>query len=238
MATPRHGDQIVNIEPNSSLVFTEFDQIFGTAADTITSLMRISMVIRDATPRDRYLRAEKSTKTPFLTSFDIDHVGHKFPKVNSEARQWLKKRLGCAITQRRQYLKYCRDHHDKFNQQPKAEETDAPSASQADLLDSFNKINTSAGAGGGTDTVKSAPTSALAITDASTLQVSKLKVGEITDENISEIQSQTSYASTVQDEYGESRLEAPKLADITSIFPFECPYCWTIQELKTEHSWR
>ena len=95
---------------------SELNEVFGTVKDMITSLMKLSMIIRDATPRDRYLKAITSTKSPFIDAFDILHVGHKYPKVDTDDRIWLKERLGKAITQRRQYLKYCRDHHSKFSQ--------------------------------------------------------------------------------------------------------------------------
>ena len=238
VATLSHSNRTADIPPGSSSEITEVNQVFETAADAITGLMHISIVIRDATPRDRYLRAEKGTKTPFLSSFDIDHVGHKFPKINSKGQGWLKTRLGCAITQRRQYLKYCRDHHDKFTWQSRPEAVDASSSTKIDLLKPSDQADTEAGANDGTGTVISAPASAFAPTDASTLQVSKLRPMEKVAEDLSETYSQTSYATSIDDDYDESRLEFPRLADITRVFPFECPYCWTILEVKNEKSWR
>lgn len=93
---------------------TELDEIFQTLADSISSLFKISLLIRSATPRDRYAKAATSLKQPFDESFDISHCGHKHPKLEKKENQWLRNRLGQAITQRRQYLKYCRDHHDKL----------------------------------------------------------------------------------------------------------------------------
>lgn len=93
---------------------TELDEIFQSLADSISSLFKISLLIRSATPRDRYSKAATSVKQPFDDTFDISHVSHKHTKLEKKENQWLRNRLGQAITQRRQYLRYCRDHHDKL----------------------------------------------------------------------------------------------------------------------------
>lgn len=226
---------------------SEFKEIFGTVKDSMTSLMQTSIIIRNATPRDRYIKAQSSTKHPFLEAFDIAHVGHKFPKLDSEGQEWLKSRLGKAIAQRRQYLKYCREHHDKFspNKERDHPNVDVPSKSKetpsefalpgdASLMPrSHNEAGT----------VRSMPTSALAPTAASTLQPSRLGViGGMTEgdaESTLDNYSQTSYATSVHDgNMSESKLRPPNLKDITSVFPFECPYCWTLQDVRNEGSWR
>lgn len=92
--------------------------------------MQTSIIIRNAMPRDRYIKAQSSTREPFLECFDIAHVGHKFPKIESEGREWLKRRLGKAISQRRQYLRYCREHHDKFSQRIEQDQPNAENLSQ------------------------------------------------------------------------------------------------------------
>ncbi len=214
----------------------EFNEVFGSIKNSITSLMRTSIIIRNATPRDRYIKAQSSTKNPFLESFDISHVGHKFPKVDSESREWLKKRLGKAITQRRQYLKYCRQHHDKFSR--KVGDVDLSSESKDPFYDlgSITRSQNEAG------TVNSVPTSALATTVASTLEPSRLEVSgglaESDADNLSDSYSQTSYATSVHEDMSGSRLHTPLLNDITNVSPFECPYCWTIQDISSEKAWR
>ena len=234
-----------NVSSGLRLEVSEFSEVFGTVKDSITSLMQISIIIRNATPRDRYIKAQSSTKNPFLDSFDVAHVGHKFPKIDSEGQEWLKRRLGKAITQRRQYLKYCREHHDKFSQQTElSQTTEVPRKTEVadespksedplNALDPISKIQHEVG------TVRSVPVSALAPTDASTLQVSKLEATEGGDaEDISDSYSQTSYATSVHDDTTESKLHTPSLKDITTRFPFECPYCWTLQNGMNEKSWR
>lgn len=232
---------VVNKDISSGLEFTvsEFNEIFGTVKDSITSLMQTSIIIRNATPRDRYVKAQSSTKDRFLDCFDIAHVGHKFPKTDSKGHEWLKRRLGRAITQRRQYLKYCRDHHDKFSQEKetsqKTEGADESSRSKGptSALDPVSKIQNEGG------TVRSLPMSAFTPTTASTLQPSKLEANEEAGvEEVSDSYSQTSYATSVHGNTTESKLRIPSLRDVTGGFPFECPYCWTLQNTMNEKTWR
>ena len=201
--------------------------------------MQTSIIIRNATPRDRYTKAQSSTKNPFLESFDIAHVGHKFPKVDSQGREWLKRRLGKAITQRRQYLKYCREHHDKFSQ--RTEHVDLSPESK----DLFHESGPRLGSQIEASTIRGVQTghtSVLASTVASTLQPPRLGdtggVPEGDGTDVSDSYSQTSYATSVHDNESESRLHAPSLKDISSFSPFECPYCWNLQEISSEKVWR
>ena len=199
--------------------------------------MKTSILIRDATPRDRYVQASLSSKSSFIDSFDISHVAHKFPRLDLDERQWLKERLGKAVTQRRQYLKYCRDHHDRFQEFQTKPAPRLEGLSDDHLPEHDRNPGQQAHA-----TVKSLPISAFAPTDASTLQISKLKPfdevsGEAT-ENTSDIVSQTSYATSVYDNDNESPIHPPKLIEITNKFPFECPYCWNLLEIKSERAWR
>lgn len=190
---------------------SEISEVFDTIKDTITSLMKVSIVVRNATPRDRYIKAELAIKNSFLESFDIAHVGHKFPKVNIDTQTWLKERLGKAITQRQQYLKYCRDHHDKFSKSTEHNELhfnlsseirNPVSSRDAENLGTQDRAGTS----------RSVPTSAFAATDASTLQVSKLNSfgneAEEKADSSSDKLSQTSYATSVHEDAGESKLRA------------------------------
>lgn len=86
----------------------ELSELWLSVGDIITSLMKVSMLVRKATGKDRYLKAASAACDPFLNDFDKRHVADKFPKVRE--RPWLVDRLGAAITQRRQFLRYSRDH--------------------------------------------------------------------------------------------------------------------------------
>ena len=238
-----------DIASNTVSETSEFDEIFGTVKDTTKSLMQTSIIIRDATPRDRYMKAQSSTKHPFPESFDIAHVGHKFPKVDAEGQEWLKRRLGKAIAQRRQYLKYCRKHHNKFSQSTEQDRPKLDVASTSEVFTSdfaplrdVNPVLGSLGSHHEARTIQSVSTSAFAPTDASTLHPSRLELrgtmAEGDAEDVSDNYSRTSYASSIQTDTSESKLRIPSLKDVASDYPFECPYCWTFQKMTNEKSWR
>lgn len=90
----------------------ELSELHLSVGDIITSLFKVSMLVKKATKRDRYAKAASAKVDPFLEEFDIRHVADKYPMVR--AQPWLLKRLGKAITQRRQYLRYCRDHKNRI----------------------------------------------------------------------------------------------------------------------------
>lgn len=86
---------------------TELRQLYASIKAAITSLMRLSMAIREPVP-DRQARCiDKS----HFEQHDVSHVQAKFPS----APQYLNERLGRAISSRRQYLTYRELHHDKLS---------------------------------------------------------------------------------------------------------------------------
>jgi hypothetical protein len=90
----------------------ELSELFLSIGDVLTSLFRVSMLVKKATTRDRYGRAASAKDKPYLVEFDIRHVADKFPKAREQP--WLLERLGTAITQRRQFLRYCRNHKNRI----------------------------------------------------------------------------------------------------------------------------
>ena len=90
----------------------ELSELFLSTGDALTSLFKVSMLVKKATTRDRYARAASAKDKPYLIEFDIRHVADKYPKVREQP--WLLERLGTAITQRRQYLRYCRNHKNRI----------------------------------------------------------------------------------------------------------------------------
>jgi len=90
----------------------ELSELFLSTGDVLTSLFKVSMLVKKATTRDRYARAASAKDKPYLVEFDIRHVADKFPKAREQP--WLLQRLGTAITQRRQFLRYCRNHKNRI----------------------------------------------------------------------------------------------------------------------------
>jgi hypothetical protein len=86
----------------------ELSELSLSVGDIITSLFKVSMLVKKATTRDRYAKAASAKEDAFLAEFDIRHVADKYPKIRT--KPWLLERLGRAITQRRQFLRYCRNH--------------------------------------------------------------------------------------------------------------------------------
>jgi hypothetical protein len=86
----------------------ELSELNLSVGDIITSLFKVSMLVKKATTRDRYAKAASAKEAAFLAEFDIRHVADKYPKLRTQP--WLLQRLGNAITQRRQFLRYCRNH--------------------------------------------------------------------------------------------------------------------------------
>ncbi|KAK8123785.1 hypothetical protein PG999_003703 [Apiospora kogelbergensis] len=81
---------------------------------SVGNLLRITVLIRKATPRDRFAKALQSDN-PFTDAFDIAYVAEKYPKLAKSDTRWLCERLGRAITKRRQFLRYSRDHNRRIS---------------------------------------------------------------------------------------------------------------------------
>lgn len=219
--------------PSNSVPTSELQELFESAAETITSLFKLSIVIRNATFRDRYARAMAATKEPLIDSFDISHVGDKFPRLRRTP--WLEKRLGKAITQRRQYLKYCQEHHDRLagdiehhgeNRYPSREKS--PSRMLNRKMQQPSEERKSG--------MITKPPSTLNSTAASTIAATLLNGrDDLSDED----RSLTSYATSLGEDSGDHKLRVPPLPEeATKGRPFQCRYCWGIQLLKDERSWR
>ena len=90
------------IEPlNESLI------ILRVISIAVSALFRIGILVRKAMPYDRFERALRASDLDFSPDFDVNYVEEKHPKI---PKSWLSNRLGSAITKRRQFIRYCRDH--------------------------------------------------------------------------------------------------------------------------------
>jgi hypothetical protein len=152
--------------------------------------------------------------------------------LDNENNQWLRSRLGKAITQRRQFLCYAREHRNKLSKEPRDLWNPIEEVQKPTVLAShpgWDEVSQAAR----TDTTR--PSSTLAPTDASTLFPIQLPIAV---EEILDDVSQTSFALSTADE-GEDRLRLPRLSDVSKgQSSFECPLCWTIQDIRKESVWR
>lgn len=92
---------------------SELAELSLSIEEGITSLFELSMIIRKKPEKDEYVKAALATS--YDPTPDIVHVGDKYPLARSRDA-WLMERLGTAITRRRQYLRYRKDHQEKMEQ--------------------------------------------------------------------------------------------------------------------------
>ncbi|KAG4435673.1 hypothetical protein IFR05_008839 [Cadophora sp. M221] len=229
--TPESTDDIEH-DKSDEEELSEIREIFASIDDAINNLFRFSIIIRNNTNRDRYAKAAAAAITnPFNDQFDICHVEHKFPTLAKRNDRWLIDRLGKAVTQRRQYLKYCREHHNKTAKEPQNAE---PGIVVVRNLEASSQMPSRLVPSVRSDYSK--PTSTLAPTQASTLILTS---GQMIEEEVEDTQSQTSYTTSTDEESSNATLSVIKLEEVSKGFKqFECPYCWQIQTARNQKAWK
>ncbi|PGH09012.1 hypothetical protein AJ79_05807 [Helicocarpus griseus UAMH5409] len=88
---------------------TEIQHIYRNLVETITCLMRMTIVIRRPAQRDRILGTKRADAAVF-EPFDRQYVSDKF----SRADERIVERLGAALSRRRAILKYRKRHKEKL----------------------------------------------------------------------------------------------------------------------------
>lgn len=217
---------------------SEVHELFQWISEIITTLFRLSVVIRNATTRDRYAKAIGSYPAfKDMLQIDLSHVASKFPRIGKDKKtQWLVHRLGNAITRRRQFLYYQHQHRNTMGHIPSA--------------GIESRDQSLAGTGEGTfkqarsemynDPFNSAESRGPALTTASTLDASKLTQPVATYlEPQEESDGMSSHATSIATNDGNASTTIVPLIDLKiKGSHFECPYCRDIQDIRTENSWR
>jgi hypothetical protein len=217
----------------------EAQDILGAAMECVRSLLQLSILIRKATPRNRWDRALQKPKTDRLDDqFDIRHVGDKFPKLNRPEYDWLKVRLGRAITQRRQFIRYSRDHKSQMSswEDERQKQSPVPELTHHFALPSADEAPGTAGV---VDAMTLRPPITEGSTKASTLQVAALDAIKI-DEDDDEASAISSVVSSLDFiDGGEDILHLPTLSAVNhGRDEFECPLCFTIQNFRQQRRWK
>ncbi|RMY70269.1 hypothetical protein D0863_05892 [Hortaea werneckii] len=204
---------------------SELGELLSALPDLISGLFKISILIRKSTNTDRYRKSLISASyVPFNTEFDIGHVGEKFPKTRRN--WWLQERLGNAISQRRQYLRYSRDHHNRIGrgEQQKPFEQETTFQSQRPTTTYFSRASL-------------APTAA---TSVATSDICKSIHVQDLDREYDDVVSQAS--SNRSSKVSEICSDRAAILDIHEVrndaTEFECPYCWGIVTVEKQRSWR
>jgi hypothetical protein len=212
----------------------ESNEILKVILDCIKNLMRISMIIRKATPRDRFSKALQRHQYQFLDQFDIAHVAEKFPKLYTPERRWLKVRLGRAISQRRQFITYC--HHHREKQSGYLADKFTPEAIMSTEKPQVAERDTEAASESGSHLASIQPTLTQASTSASTLNVEQL---HLTVEDGDDDDDAKTYTTATVDPDEDCPLEWPRLYEVSKGRPeFECPFCCGLQTFRQERKWR
>ncbi|KAK4229267.1 hypothetical protein QBC38DRAFT_508389 [Podospora fimiseda] len=183
---------------------TELEQIAIDVADVVNCLLRLNVDIKNPAPHQRYLETA-STDTSHYEEFDTNHVAGKF----SGAEEWLTRRLGKAISRRRQYFRYRESHHAKLSSGLE-QMTDAPLADCETIASSIP----------------------LAMKDPFKVPILEpILKNNNSDAGISD----TSYASSAA---RPGNLKIPPAPEEAQNGPFQCPFCYMMVEAYDRHTWK
>lgn len=229
---------------------SEAEELFRSIPEMTSMLFKLSVIIRNSSSRDRFAKAQAmSSRSPVDPAYDIDYVKEKFPSLQYPGMEWLAARLGKAITQRRQFMWYCRDHREKM---AKADERNSvsttarePGADDVELLSKTRQDLAIQRMHDSQPQSSRQETSTLAQTTASTVLPTRLEDAvDVLDaletpSGDMDNQSVTSFASSAGEGDENPRLSVIPLEDIaTPGKNFECPYCWTIQKFNSQRNWK
>lgn len=221
----------INEQEDDRTYLLESQELFESVKETIASLFRITIIIRNNGSGNGFARALSAYQAPFDHSFDINHVGHKYPLLNKEAKQWLRERLGIAITFRRQCLRYAREQQNSQGsyftpQGPNLERHSVP-PSEVELEQDPQARQTMNSDGSG----KVASPAALTSVSSNTQTQKK---GAQDDD------SEASHTLSLGDDDDDaSNSSVLRLSDAAKgAWPFECPLCCTPQTITQESSWK
>ncbi|RKU48930.1 hypothetical protein DL546_009144 [Coniochaeta pulveracea] len=87
----------------------EAHMMLEVISESLRSLFRIAVLVRQASPQDRFKLALHSAPA-IPDAFDVTLIEHKYTKLTNINSRWLVNRLGSAIAKRRHFLNYRRDH--------------------------------------------------------------------------------------------------------------------------------
>jgi len=210
--TSSEGDRTTSIR-------SEISELWLMVEDIITSLLKVSVLVRQSSNRDRFdhavRAAAKANASSMPTIWDIEHLRHKFPKL--EEKPWLIQRLGEIGTQRRTFLMYAQDHERR-------------------LASGKNEDD-------GAKTVATRPTEAS--TRATTLPPAKVDssiLQRLEDYDGDDAVSTTSATTYNTVGGGDTDENTRKVLPLSSVCvegkPAICPYCHGMVHFKREKAWR
>ncbi|PVH77820.1 hypothetical protein DL98DRAFT_261254 [Cadophora sp. DSE1049] len=193
---------------------SELKELGLAIQEGITNLFQLSMIIRKKPEKDEYLKA--SLTYTIDPTADIIHVGDKYPPAKKR-NKWLTERLGTAITRRRQYLLYRKEHQEKMEQIHTLKKgVDSKTVWSGEKASTYHPNET-------------------------------LEDSKPVDLNIGGFVSsaRTEYADSSKGKDGASDLLRTPLLPKDSLGVraeynqhFECPYCWRPQKVQDKNEWK
>jgi nucleoside phosphorylase len=212
---------------------SEVNELREEISGTITRLFRVSILIRQAAPTDLFAKALSRNRYRFNDQFDIAHVGEMYPKLAKDDNAWLRQRLGRAITQRRHYLSYIQDHHEKLEDNHDKADSSA-ARSQAPVIK---------------QSLASKPIPDTASRPSFFTKATTVAPKRITPQNLvaqesdpeDDARSYTTVSRSVDGDLESSTtVRIPKLDDVRdgNKKEFQCPFCFRIKTFKSERTWR
>ncbi|KAI0832188.1 hypothetical protein F5Y06DRAFT_290453 [Hypoxylon sp. FL0890] len=196
----------------------EAQSLLEVISQCVRSLFRIGILVRKASPRDRFQRALQHSESAFPAWFDIDYVRHKYPKLSGPNTRELAERLGGANAKRRQYIKYCRDHKTR--------------------LDRVTDESAPVPGGDLGDDVEDGTTAKLSSKATTLLPVGSSELAEL-ELNVAEEEDAVSFSTASTTFESAISLTLPSLQELSpNSEPFECPICFTLQSFRREKAWK
>ena len=218
----------------------EVVQLRNAITDILSHMYKLSMLIRRPVPQDRLTRSAKIDVKHFEI-FDEGYVKDCYPS----ARPWLQKRLGRAITRRRQTLIYNRKHHEHLAKPRPLARMNSLNAAAHDALEDMTAQNAIidgddppvlSGSRAGHTAVP--PSTKFATTVATDFVQPNQPEGGSVQGMDWEAGTQSSYASTLGGKDVICIPPRPKDLEGEEMTQFECTYCFRIQEISSTRAWR
>lgn len=237
-----HGDMKVtqdDLELLDMLGITKGDEdkhacrllrICDKIAKDISYLFKASSLIGKAITRDRYARAEIASREIFESRYDIMYVQEKTRDRQGRAGRWLVNRLGEAITKRRQYLKYVREHDIRLQQMSEQPHDSPPRGDNAPP----SELPKAATLSPHTAYNPSVPSTLQRMTTASTVSPGT----GLQEETLEDNRTQITATDTAGIRGASHALSTPLLSDYGRPGEeFQCPFCRKPQMFEDPNQW-
>jgi hypothetical protein len=197
-------------------------ELFFSALETTSSLLKLSVAIRSSPARDDYPKAAARYSIPSV--WDIQHVKEKHGNAKY-SQPWLLERLGNAIALRRKYLQYRKEHNSKIMTRNEGLENPSFTDGHTIAPTMSNTLPSTVATGVGVDV--------------------HVALDEFTVGVEEDARSQTSYEPTMYEGGESTKLTVPKPPELAFDgipfeygSPFMCPYCFIEQYCKDRTAWK